>query len=301
MVVRHGHDDVEFARVVRRVARAHEHGVGRVGAAGGYALGHGGSNGRGDDELFLVAEEAALAGMRVQPRHRNARLTQPPRGRRPVGDAQRLQHGVESHGLDGPAQRQVDGDQHDAQLIVGQHHAHGRWLGPHAGCSGQGLQHLGVPRIEHAGCSQGFLVDRRGDDGAAGAGQHQRHRMFDAARRRGAVAGVDRALRQRRQAAREAPRLHQRQAARWHLGQVVGRVDHRRHGSPCAAQHAGVPDHHGVAQLTERKGAGDDLRADAGGVAHGHDQGLHAGLSTSMNRCSRPNCAATCAATAGAP
>lgn len=44
-----------------------------------------------------------------------------------------------------------------------------------------------------------------------------------------------------------------------------------------------------------------DLRADAGRVTHGHQQrhrGVHAGLSMSMNWCSRPKCWAKAAPTA---
>ena len=46
------------------------------------------------------------------------------RGERRVRDAQRLQHVLEVHRLDRVAQRHVDADQHGAQFVVGQHHAH---------------------------------------------------------------------------------------------------------------------------------------------------------------------------------
>ena len=115
--------------------------------------------------------------MRVQARHRDARLRLAPMRRRPVRDADRLQHRVESHGVDGATQRQVDRHQHRAQLLVGQHHAH-RW--DHAVSRAQRLQHLGVPRERHARGRQRLLVNRRGDDCRHLARQRMGGRLFDA-------------------------------------------------------------------------------------------------------------------------
>ena len=69
-------------------------------------------------------------------------------------------------GLDRVAQRHVDADQHGAQFVVGQHHAH-RHVAPAAtpACArGLGLQQLGVARERHAGGGQRLLVQRRGDE-----------------------------------------------------------------------------------------------------------------------------------------
>ena len=106
-------------------------------------------------------------------------------------------------------------------------------------------------------------------------------------------------------------RLQHRDAARRHLGRFGGGRDagERQRRPPAgrdarAAPHAGdVADHEGAARQFRLRGIGlgDDLRADAGRVAHGDGDGLHAGLSTSTNACASPSCCATWAATAGAP
>jgi hypothetical protein len=62
-----------------------------------------------------------------------------------VRDAQRLQHPLQRHRLDRLAQRHVDADQHRAQFVVGQHHAHRHLRERHAGVRrGLGLQQFGV-------------------------------------------------------------------------------------------------------------------------------------------------------------
>jgi hypothetical protein len=97
---------------------------GANGPLGVDALGARGLHGRGDDAHLLVAEQPAFAGMRVQPRHRDARRRRPrPRRRwamrRVCSTASKLRRRW-------PAQRHVDGHQHHAQFVVGQHHAHRR-------------------------------------------------------------------------------------------------------------------------------------------------------------------------------
>ena len=72
-------------------------------------------------------------------------------------------------------------------------------------------------------------------------------------------------------------------------------------GAAGAAQHGRVAHDGGTGQPAAPEGLDDDLRADAHRIAHGHQQGLHAGFAMSMNMCSSPNCRATSAATAGAP
>ena len=74
-----------------------------------------------------------------------------------------------------------------------------------------------------------------------------------------------------------------------------------------ALHDADIPADHGVSQQIRAllPCAGNDLRADAGRVTHGNQQGrghgVQAGLGMSMNRCSSPSERATCPATAGAP
>ena len=99
---------------------------------------------RGDHGRFLVAEQPAFAGMRIEAGDGDARPRQAQAQRRRVGDADRLEHGVEGDRVDRLAQRQVDRHQHRAQLVVGQHHAHRR---QRAARGRQRLQHLGVAGI----------------------------------------------------------------------------------------------------------------------------------------------------------
>ena len=49
------------------------------------------------------------------------------------------------------------------------------------------------------------------------------------------------------------------------------------------------------------EGFNDDFRPNARCIAHGDKNRLHAGLLMSINSCAKPDCAAKCAATAGAP
>jgi hypothetical protein len=71
-------------------------------------------------------------------------------------DAQGLQDLRPGHGLDGLAQRDMDADQHGAQLVVGQHHAHRHLLERNARMGGRlGLQQQFVcpGKVTPARCS----------------------------------------------------------------------------------------------------------------------------------------------------
>ena len=282
MVVRHGHDQVELA-----AARAHEHGVGRKGSLHIQALGACGLHRRGDETDFLIAEEPAFAGMRVEARHSDARPRLAPGRRGLVRDLNRLQHGVEGHGIDGLAQRDMDADQHHAQLLVRQHHAHRRRRAARRGS--QGLQHLGMAGVRDTGGGQRLLVDGRSHDGLGLTGHHQTHRRFDAACGRSAVAAVDPAQRQRSQARGQIGWRQHRQTAGRHV--VAGRVDHGRHGTAGAPHHDRIADHHTALQRTTLEGAHDDLGADAGRVAHGHQHGFHAAAPGARGRHAARTCA----------
>ena len=79
-------------------------------------------------------------------------------GERAVRNQQGLHNVLVRYGLQRLAQADVDADQHGAQLVVGQHHAHGHLRNRHPGVAGcLGLQQFGVPRKVHARCVQGFL------------------------------------------------------------------------------------------------------------------------------------------------
>ena len=174
MVVCHRHHQVELA-----TARAHEHGVGCKGALGVDALGARRGDGGRNDLLLFAAEQAAFAGMRVEASHGDAQ-----RLAASIRDAQGLEHSSESHRVDRIAQREVDRHQHDAQLLVGQHHAN-----RHA--AGQGLQHLGVARIGDARGGQRRLVQRRRDQARALPALHRTHRRLDARGGRRAGTRID--------------------------------------------------------------------------------------------------------------
>jgi hypothetical protein len=204
-----------------------------------------------------------------------------------------------------PAQRQVDGHQHHAQLVVGQHHAHRRHGPPAASACSISVW----PGKSHAGGRQRFLVDRCGDDGRRGALPHPAHRGVDAGGRRRAGARIDLSPRAGRPgpAGRPGGCQHGRQpGGTWpaSAGSSITATGSRR-----AAGHAPRLQHRGVAQHDAP-----DSRPCRWAPARSRDRCprrrpssparacRHAGLSISMKRCSTPNWrAATQAATAGAP
>ena len=267
---------------------AHEDGVGRIGSGGRDAFGAGRGDRRADDAQFLVTEQAALPGVRVQAGHRDARRCQAPGGGAAVGDAQGLEDGVVRDRVDRVAQRHVDGDQHGPQLVVGQHHAHRRRRG--AGRR-QRLQHLGVAGIRDAGERQRLLVDGRGDDGPDGALPCQRHRLLDAGSRGGPGAGVDLAHGGVEQVRGQPIGLQHGNAARWDGAGLRGGRDPGDRELPVEAgggpaQHAEVTEHDaiaGVDVLVEEQ-LGDDLGSDAAGVAHGQHDGQAGGVGGGFGR-----------------
>jgi len=275
----HGHDRVVGSGALGGGAGPHEYGVRRKRAFGADAQALRLRHGRADDLQFLGAEQAAFTGMRIQPRHRQARLLDAPAAQGFMGDLQRLQHGLEGHGLDGLPQRLVDGDQHHAQFVVGQHHAHRRRR--LARRRRQRLQHLGVAGEADAGSRQRLLVDGRGDDGAGLAGLHPAHRGLDAQRRSRTAQRIDAPQRQRRQPFGQSRRGQHGKAARRHVGPIGGRFEQRQHRPAARAAGGGAPQHRRIANddrighLAAAEGLDDDLGADAGGIAHGHEQGLH--------------------------
>jgi hypothetical protein len=212
------------------------------------------------------------------------------------------------------ARRSVDRHQHDPQLLVGQHHAHRGQASRTGVLRGQRLQHLGVAGKRDARGRQRLLVDRRGHDRARPAGHGFLDCRLDAARCTGPGLGRDPAPWQRRQAGRQPLGLPDRQRPRGHRAQIRRGID-ARHGPGQAshgersAHHAHVGHDHGIGEFAGRPGFGDDLRPDAAGIAHGHQQrgqftrlcSAHAGLSISMNSCAKPSASASRAPTAGAP
>jgi hypothetical protein len=264
MVVRHGHHGVELA-----LTGAHEDRVRRERSAGVDALGARALDGRRDLLDLLATEQAPLAGVRVQAGHRDARRRHAHAAQRAIADLQGLQHVGAVDAFDGVAQRHVHGDQHHAQLGVGQHHAHRH-------TAGQLLQHLGVARIGAACGVQGFLVDRRGDQRPALSGLQGAHRRLDAQRSSRATARAHHALRLVDQTLRQAGRLPEGQRAG--RRRLVGGIElHQRDAAGAllqrAAQHRHVAHHHAAGLLRGR--LDQDLGPDAGGVTHRQQDAAH--------------------------
>src|SRR5581483_10569925 len=156
LVVIHGDDDfvIPFEDIV-------EERVGGVGAGDIEAAAARGVDGGGDGGDFLRAEFAAFAGMGIQSAHRDARLLEAEISARLGGEFDgKLDLGC-GDVLRNEAQREMRGDEHDAQpavaVVVAEKH-HGGALA--AGEFGEEFR-LADKRL--AGMDDGLLVDRRGD------------------------------------------------------------------------------------------------------------------------------------------
>ncbi|MPN12085.1 hypothetical protein SDC9_159395 [bioreactor metagenome] len=104
--------------------------------------------------------------MRIEPGHGNARRASQASAQRLMRDAQGLQDLRPGHGLDGLAQRDMDADQHGAQLVVRQHHAHRHLFQRNARMGSRlGLQKFRVPGESHACQMQRLLVQGCRDQG----------------------------------------------------------------------------------------------------------------------------------------
>ena len=187
LVVVHRDHDIELAR-----AGAHEDGIGRMRSTDIEPFGPRLLHRRCDLLDFLAAEQAALARMRIDAGDRDARraseLARQMRGR----DAQGLQHIGRRHRFERIAQRDMDADQHGAQLVVRQHHAHWQLGDRTAQVRGrQRLQEFGMAGMFDPGRGQRLLVDRRGDDGADLAAQRSLRGPGDAVGRGTTGARVD--------------------------------------------------------------------------------------------------------------
>ena len=91
--------------------------------------GLGGLDGRRNEAGLLVSEGTVLRGMWVETGHGDARLRQPEGlGGCLCCDLDGFLEVFHREGVDGSAKGCVDRIQHNGELIVGQHHAHGRRL-----------------------------------------------------------------------------------------------------------------------------------------------------------------------------
>ncbi len=182
---------------------------------------------------------------------------------------------------------------------------------------GLGLQQFGVAGKREARGRQRLLVQRRRDDAPrsrrASAARAAQTTQSPAMRPAAALISPSGDGRPRR-----ARDLQHGNAARRHVGSACGgALDHGHRTAPArlapraparrAARCRRRPRRSSrcVVSGASRKALTMISGADAGRIAErDRDRGgiaLHAGLSMSMNWCARPSCAATCAATAGAP
>ena len=306
LIMVHRHHHIELADAAGRGPGPHEHRVRRKRAMNLQALLLRRRHRWRDDVELFAAKQAALAGMRVQAGHGNAgRATQQQR-QSPVGDLEGLEQPLKADCIQGLAQRQMNAHQHDAQLLVGQHHAHWQLSNRTPLMrSCQGLQHLGVARVSVVGrsgqCQCRFVQWRghqRGNFTAQGSLGRPDHALP------GLAPGTGRHLTLQHQR-RRFDHLQYRQAAWWQIQCLTrqrqqGHRQNRRtpgHLFSGATQRGRVACNKTAAGHLRgiAKGPGDDLGADASWIAHGDGNravylGLHgrlplahAGLSMSMN------------------
>ena len=119
-------------------------------------------DGRRDDPDLLVAEQAALAGVRVQAGDGDPRHARDEAACRRVRDAQRLEHGLVGDGVDRRGARTCGSS--PARCGARRWPASCAPAARHAAFGSQRLQHLGVPGERDAGRGKGLLVDGRGDE-----------------------------------------------------------------------------------------------------------------------------------------
>jgi len=117
LVVIHGDDDIKFA-----AARTREQGVGGQRTDHAQALGARGLDGGHDRRLLLVAEEPVLARVRVQSRHRDARVATAEAEASSRARAGSSSARARASPIRHAAQRHVRGDVDHAQLSAHQQH-----------------------------------------------------------------------------------------------------------------------------------------------------------------------------------
>ncbi len=161
LIVVHRHDAVELPG-----GGAAKQGIGRPGPADGRAVAGRTLHGRPDDALFLVAEQPAVAGVRVQGGDANPRLASLQPQQQSVEQGDLFPHGLRAQVFEYVAQGHVQGHVGDGDLAIVEHHGEFARLG----ALGQDFRVAGV--VQARG-SQPFFVQRRRDDGVRFAGQGQ--------------------------------------------------------------------------------------------------------------------------------
>jgi hypothetical protein len=222
-----------------------------------------------------------LACVRVQTSDRNTGRSAQRCRQGCMGDENRLQHVLGSHCRNRIAQRDMDADQHRAQRLVGQHHAHGHLLYGHARMLRRlGLQQLSVAGKINARQMQRLLVQRRGHQAINLTVQGGAGRPLHAGGGGAASLGLHLAPRQR---SWQAGQWQHRQAARRYLPSIF-RLRNFSHWQAALARYGqhlrgaaqgsriaqGKAAFHALGRIT--KSLGDDFRANPGRIALGNSQ-----------------------------
>ena len=208
-------------------------------------LGAGGGDGRRDQGLFLLPEQAVLPGMGVEPADADGgdARAQPPDGL--GGELDHLQDARHRQPGGDLGQGEVRGGEADRELLGGEHHAVA------AGARERG-EDLGVPRVGHSRQAERLLVDGRGG--------HRRHppglgcgdRRLDVGVGGPPAGGVH--LTRPHRLGRDRAAVHQPRPRGHRLGAPLVEGDRsgrlrqsagRRH----PAQHPRIPEHHREADL----------------------------------------------------
>ena len=287
MVVVHRDHDIKLTGMGLGVPSPHEDGIRRQRSVHIHPLRAQLSQSGSNDFQLLPAKQTTFAGMGVEPCHSDTRRT--PQGAQQcrMCDLHGLQHVGLGHSSNRIAQGHMDADQHRAQFIACQHHAHRHRIQSHALVGGSlGLQQFGVTRVVHACSSERLFVQRR------------RNQCSHLTTQRGACCpphtissgapclGTD--LPHRHGVGQTRKRQHWH-AARGRIQGICHPIDHRhgqrRYARACnaargASQGGHVPDDEAAAQHIGRipERFGHDFRAYACRVALGNGDGLEIGF-----------------------
>ncbi len=236
LVVVHGDNQIGPSGRRPREQRVRGHRPRHVDAQGPLGLDR-----RADEPLVLVAQKAALPGVRVEAGHRDPRRPAEQPAPETVGQLDRPPHAGDRDRLDGPAQRAVRGHVNHPQRA--RHQQHPQVAGP-----AQAGQHLGLARPRVPGQLQRLLGHRGGDQRVRRPSGQQLHRRPDR---------LDRGP-----AARRRSPAHRHRAGGDQDRTVRGRPVHR-------------PGHRELGQTPDARvgqHAADQFRADPAGITRGDHQ-----------------------------
>ena len=220
-----------------------------------------GLDGRRNDLGVLIAEQAVLAGVRVQAADGDAGAGQEKR-QRAMRQFDDRTDARTAHARDGFGQRHVGADMGHGDILGGEH----RGKFANAAKPRDQFRVADEMRVARPGR---FLVHRHRDDSRNATGQCVPRRRFDVAPRCRASLGVESA---RCQIGRvEALEINDVQASRSRLGEMRDNVRANIEAEQVRAgfENGRIPvDHHGIVEQPLREASQDDFRSDARRVAH---------------------------------